>query len=241
MARPVRSLALVATLVTLFPAAALAEEARDEGEKEAAPASSASSDSSSAAAPTAPSPTASARGENEAPAAPRKAPARAALRAPEPPREQPLLPNVATAEEYKGIIETVEESVKDRTADLNDVHRLAAMKADYAKRTHMRNPILAGTGVFFLVTGVSASLLGSGFALAGAAVSGKESSSMSGINVGGAVVLIGLIGLAGGVGIAVGGGLLYSYGAAAELDPPKQPRPNRVTLHLSPFGAAGTF
>lgn len=237
MARPVRSLALVVTLVTLFPAAALAEEARDEGEKEAAPASSASSDGSSATAPTAPSPS----GENEAPTAPRKAPARAALRAPEPPREQPLLPNVATAEEYKGIIETVEESVKDRTADLSDVHRLAAMKADYAKRTHMRNPILAGTGVFFLVTGVSASLLGSGFALAGAAVSGKESSSMSGINVGGAVVLIGLIGLAGGVGIAVGGGLLYSYGAAAELDPPKQPRPNRVTLHLSPFGAAGTF
>lgn len=241
MARPVRSLALVATLVTLFPAAALAEEARDEGEKEAAPASSASSDGSSATAPTAPSPTASARGENEAPAAPRRAPARAPVRAPEPPREQPLLPNVATAEEYKGIIETVEERVKDRTADLSDVHRLAAMKADYAERTHMRNPILAGTGVFFLVTGVSASLLGSGFALAGAAVSGKESSSMSGINVGGAVVLIGLIGLAGGVGIAVGGGLLYSYGAAPELDPPKQPRPSGVTLHLSPFGAAGTF
>ncbi|MFO0642619.1 MAG: hypothetical protein U0183_25535 [Polyangiaceae bacterium] len=240
MARSARTLALVATLVTLFPAAALADEARDEGVKEAAPASSASSDSSSATAPTAPSPTASARGENEAPAAPRKAPARAPARAPEPPREQPL-PNVTTAEEYKGIIETVEESVKDRTADLSDVHRLAAMKADYAKRTHMRNPILAGTGVFLIVTGVSASILGSGLALAGAAVSGKESSSMSGINVGGAGVMIGLIGLAGGIGIAVGGGLLYSYGAAAELEPPKEPRPSGVTLHLSPFGAAGTF
>ena len=90
--------------------------------------------------------------------------------------------------------------MKDRTADLSDVHRLAAMKADYAKRTHMRNPILAGTGVFLIVTGVSASILGSGLALAGAAVSGKESSSMSGINVGGAGVMIGLIGLAGGIG-----------------------------------------
>jgi hypothetical protein len=115
------------------------------------------------------------------------------------------------------------------------------MKADYAKRTHMRNPILAGTGVFFLVTGVSASLLGSGLALAGAAESGKRSSSMSGFDAGGAVAVIGLIGLAGGIGIAVGGGLLYSYGAAPELGPPKQPQASGVTLHLSPFGAAGTF
>ncbi|MBL9111056.1 MAG: hypothetical protein JNM74_17360 [Myxococcales bacterium] len=235
MARPVRSRALVATLVTLFPAAALAEEARDEGEKEAAPASSASSDGSSATAPTAPSPTASARGENEAPAAPRKAPARAPVRAPEPPREQPLLPNVTTAEEYKGIIETVEESVKDRTADLSDVHRLAAMKADYAERAHMRNPILAGTGVFLTVTGVSASILGIALAVAGGSAGSSGSWDFRGF------IPIGLAGVAGGIGIAVGGVKLYSYGAASELEPPKQPQPNRVTLRLSPFGAAGTF
>jgi len=64
---------------------------------------------------------------------------------------------------------------------------------------------------------------------------------MSGFDAGGAVAVIGLIGLAGGTGIAVGGAKLYSYGAAPELDPPKQPRPSGVTLHLSPFGAAGTF
>ena len=63
--RAFAALTLVTALVTLFPAAALAEEARDEGEKEAAPASSASSDGSSATAPTAPSPS----GENEAPTA----------------------------------------------------------------------------------------------------------------------------------------------------------------------------
>jgi hypothetical protein len=232
MARPVRSLALVATLVTMFPAAALADDAGDDREKGAAPGSSASSDGSSTTAPTAPSPTAS--GGGEARVTPPQAPARAPARAPEPPRELPL-PDVATAEQYKGIIEIVEERVKDRTADLSDVHRLAAMKADYAERAHMRNPALAATGVFLTVTGVSASILGLALAIGGANTGSRGSWDF------GALVPIGLAGVAGGIGIAVGGAKLYSYGAASELEPPKQPQPNRVTLHLSPFGAAGSF
>ncbi|MBK8213263.1 MAG: hypothetical protein IPK71_05875 [Myxococcales bacterium] len=230
MARPIPALTLVAALVTLFPAAALAD-----GEGQTSEATSAAPDGSSATSPTARAGSEDARAE--ARGALPKAPARAATRPPTPtPEPASLLPDVDTGEQYKSVIEAVEERVKNHTADASDLRRLAAMKADYAEREHMRSPVLAVAGAFLLVTGATASILGLGLAIGGAGASG------SGGSIGGAgLVPIGLAGFAGGIGIAVGGNAIYAYGAFSELDPATPPRTSRVMVRFSPFGAAGTF
>jgi len=144
-----------------------------------------------------------------------------------------LVPDVATADEYRAIIQAVEGRAYGPNPDPEDVRRLAAMKRDYFERVHAQSTGAIVAGAVMIVIGMVATAGGA------AILSSSRGSGSSFDGLYRASIALGAAGLGGGLGLTIGGAFVSAYGAKQILEP-SHPRPS-ATLALTPSGIAGTF